>query len=103
MPEEERAQYGLKPEGIERTALEWSRENVIERTLLRQEAERQGEAIEGDEVEKGLAQLRNRSEEQRGERRFLLTKKLLAAEIETRVRLDRLLGKITARAAAPQK
>ncbi len=101
MPEEERAQYGLKPEGIERTALEWSRENVIERTLLRQEAERQGEAIEGDEVEKGLAQLRT-DRKNSGAKDGSLDEEVARREIETRVRLDRLLGKITARAAAPK-
>ena len=74
---------------------------MIERTLLRQEAERQGEAIEGDEVEKGLAQLRT-DRKNSGAKDGSLDEEVARREIETRVRLDRLLGKITARAAAPK-
>ena len=101
MPEEERARYGLKAEELEKTALEWSRENVIERTLLRQEAERLGEPVESDDVEKAPAELGDdRKNGGVGDGSF--DEEVARREIKTRVRLDRLLGKITARAAAPK-
>ena len=46
------------PKEREAQLLEWSRENVIERVLLRQEARQNGVDIPSDEVEAALAQLK---------------------------------------------
>ena len=101
MSNQERARYGLKTEDMERTALEWSRENVIERTLLRQEAERDTELVASDDVERALEVLKDRGNNGRiAEEPF--DEDVARREIETRIRLDRLLGKITARVSAPK-
>jgi len=46
------------PKEREAQLLEWSRENVIERVLLRQEAKKNGADIPSDEVEAALAKLK---------------------------------------------
>lgn len=101
MSEQERTRYGLKTEDMEKTALEWSRENVIERALLRQEAERDTETVARVEVERALLELKHRHESGgKGEDSF--DEEAARREIETRIRLDRLLGKITTRVATPK-
>jgi parvulin-like peptidyl-prolyl isomerase len=47
-----------QPQEREAQLLEWSRENVIENTLLRQEAKKYGGQVSGDEVEALLARLK---------------------------------------------
>ena len=101
MSEQERSRYGLKTEDMERTAFEWSLENVIERTLLRQEAERDADPVLTDEVETAPAELKNRGNNGRVEQ-APFDEDVARREIETRIRLDRLLGKITARVSAPK-
>ena len=101
MGEEERTQYGLEAENIDKTALEWSRENVIERTLLRQEAERDTEVETGDEIEKSLARLKEKHTDG-GKRKDSFDEEATRKEIKTRIKLDRLLGKITAQVSAPK-
>ncbi len=86
---------------MERTALEWSRENVIERTLLRQEAEGDTDLVPRDDVERALAELKDRGNDKRIADEHL-DEDGARREIETRIRLDRLLGKITARVSAPK-
>lgn len=101
MPEEERAQHGLKTTEIEKTALEWSRENVIERTLLRQEAEKTTETVAQEEIEKALTafkkQLANTKKQGEG-----FDEEMVRKEIKTRIKLDRLIGKLTSQIPSPK-
>ena len=101
MPEQERAQYGIRAEDRERTALEWARENVIERTLLRQQAERDMGAADAGEVETALRKLGEQGAGGTSPGRPL-DMDAARRQIEARIKLDRLMGKLTARASAPK-
>lgn len=57
-PEYERVFADLDPQEREAQLLEWSKENLIERTLLNQEAERNSKKIPNAKVEAALARLR---------------------------------------------
>ena len=99
---EQRAAYQLDPAGMEERAREWSRENVIERTLLRQEALKDTEPISQEVLGQALAELKKRHG---GEDKFSLTHvddSELRKDLEARVRLDRLIGKVSAKVAAPK-
>jgi len=100
---EQRAQYGLNPAEMEKRAREWSRENVIERILLRQEALKDTEPIPQETLDTALAEMKKR---QGGEDKFSLTHpddKQILKDLEARVRLDRLMGKISAKVSAPKR
>jgi parvulin-like peptidyl-prolyl isomerase len=71
-PHYEAAAHGLDPIAAEAQLREWSRENVIERVLLRQEAAADPEPVPADATD------------------------------ETRIRVDRLLAKITSRVSPPK-
>jgi parvulin-like peptidyl-prolyl isomerase len=99
---EQRAAYQLDPAAMEERAREWSRENVIERTLLRQEALKDTEPISEEVLDQALAELKKRHG---GEDKFSLTHAddgELRRDLEARVRLDRLIGKISAKVPAPK-
>jgi parvulin-like peptidyl-prolyl isomerase len=99
---EQRSQYGLDPAGTEQRAREWSRENVIERVLLRQEAFKDTEPIPEEVLDEALAELKKRYG---GEDKFSLTHangNQIRQDLEARVRLDRLIGRISAKVAAPK-
>ena len=100
---EQRTAYGLDAAGMEKRAREWSRENVIERTLLLQEALKDSEPIPGEVLDQALEALKKRHG---GEDKFSLTHaddKQLRQDLEARVRLDRLIGRINAKVSAPKR
>ena len=102
IPVEERERRRLDPSHLERHLWEWSRENVIERTLLRQEAAKDDEPVPTDVVEAALEKIKK---DQRGEGQVSLSRvddNDLRAEIATRVRLDRLIGRITEKVKPPK-
>ena len=102
IPLEVREGRGLDGAQLERHLWEWSRENVIERTLLRQEALKDEEPIPPEVVDNALEEIKK---SQRGEGQFSLSgagDAELRAEIETRIRLDRLLGRITEKVKPPK-
>jgi parvulin-like peptidyl-prolyl isomerase len=99
---EQRAQHGLDGDAMERCAREWSRENVIERTLLRQEALKDAEPIPNDVIERALDEAKKRHG---GAEQFSLARadsNELQQDLEVRIRLDRLLGKVTAKLSPPK-
>jgi len=61
-PSYEQAFTELDPARREAQLSEWSRENVIERVLLRQEAKAGGEAVPAAEIEAALARLKEQCE-----------------------------------------
>src|SRR5215213_10657135 len=73
---------GLDPVAKEIQLWDWSKETVIERTLLRQEALRDQEPVPQEAIDEAL-----RSAPPEGG--------VSAGEVETRIRLDRLLQKLT--------
>lgn len=80
---------------------QWSRENVIERTLLRQEAAKDGESVSEAEIEAALTNLRGRFETPEA----LLTalevedeeqaKKAVALQIKTQRKIDQVYAGLT--------
>src|SRR5260370_21214684 len=83
----------MDPMEAEMQLRDWSRENVIERVLLRQEAAADPEPIAADAIEETLGSLKSpvtaRSED-------------LRKDVEIRMRVDRLVEKITSKVAPPK-
>ena len=102
LSEQEQQTYGLTPEAIEQRAVEWARENVIEQTLLRQEALRDAAPLPEEDVRKAFAEA---VERYGGEEKFKeadIDEDRLRSEVETRLRVDALIGRITAKARPPK-
>jgi parvulin-like peptidyl-prolyl isomerase len=89
------------PVEIEMRLREQAQENVIDRTLLRQEAAKDPEPIAVEQIEQALTAVRSQSAVKAGcDPRA--DDDELRREIEARLRVDRLLGKIAARLARPR-
>jgi len=80
-PHYEAAGHGLDPIAAEAQLREWSRENVIERVLLRQEAAADPEPVPAEAMAEALAAAPEQTRE----------------EVETRIRVDRLLARVTSK------
>jgi hypothetical protein len=80
---------GLDPVAKEIQLWDWSKETVIERTLLRQEALKDPEPVSSEAIEEAVRSLPPESGVSRG-------------EVETRIRLDRFLQKLTSKVQPPK-
>jgi peptidyl-prolyl cis-trans isomerase C/foldase protein PrsA len=80
---------GLDPVAKEIQLWDWSKETVIERTLLRQEALKDPDPISSEAIEEALASAPPASGD-------------IRQEVEVRLRLDRFLQKITAKVLPPK-
>jgi PPIC-type PPIASE domain len=92
-PQYEAAVQGMDPIEAEMQLRDWSRENVIERVLLRQEAASDPEPIPLEAIEETLRSLQSRTPGGEGE---------LRKDLEIRMRVDRLLEKTTSKVAPPK-
>jgi parvulin-like peptidyl-prolyl isomerase len=92
-PQYEAAVQGMDPIEAEMQLRDWSRENVIERVLLRQEAASDPEPIPVEAIEETLRSLQSRTQGAEGE---------LRKDLEIRMRVDRLLEKTTSKVAPPK-
>lgn len=102
LSEEQREQYGLGPGKLEKTAVEWARENVIEQVLLRQAALRDGKPPPAEAVEKAFKDIVSRHG---GPDKFAeagLDESEVRTDIAVRLRVDRLIASTTARAKPPK-
>ncbi len=100
---QQRESWGLDDAGLEQRAREWSRENVIERTLLRQEALKDDEPVPEEKIEAALEELKKRHG---GADKLSLTHpddEQLRRDLEVRVRMDRLIGRINAKVSGPKR
>jgi parvulin-like peptidyl-prolyl isomerase len=89
------------PVEIEMRLREQAEENIIDRTLLRQEARQDPAPIPQEQIEQALTAIRSQSAVKAGcDPRA--DDDELRREIEARLRVDRLLGKIAARLARPR-
>jgi len=97
-PRYEEVARNMDPIDAEMQLREWSRENVIERVLLRQEAANDPDPVPAEAVEETLRsagpQAAQGEEEVRNE--------ALRKDIEIRMRIDRLLEKITSKVSPPK-
>ncbi|MBI4910129.1 MAG: peptidylprolyl isomerase [Acidobacteria bacterium] len=80
---------------------QWARENLIERITLRQEAQKDSEPVPAEAVEELFQQVRTQSPGQSG-CVAPVSDEQLRSELEVRFKVERLLGKITAKVAAPK-
>ena len=101
MPPDLREERGLDAAEFQKHLWDWSKENVIERVLLRQRAAKNSAAIGQDAVEEALAEIKK---QQGGEEQFSLGRDedALRRDVETRLRLDRLIGEITKNVKPPK-
>ena len=91
-PRYQEVAQNMDPIEAEKQLREWSRENVIERVLLRQEAAGDPDPISAAAVEETLQSLRAQAANDPEE---------LRKDIEIRMRVDRLLEKVTGKVAPP--
>jgi len=87
-PDYERIFKDQSPAEQEKQLLDWSRENVIERVLINQEAKNNGEQIPADKIESVFAQMKKQyqGKELPGE-----NKEKIKQEIELQIKIERML------------
>ncbi len=95
-PSYERAFSDMEPRLREAQLIEWSRENVIERTLVHQYAKTYGPAISREDIEKTLEEMGQRAggKEKLGKELGASDENKLKETIELQMRIDRLMGDI---------
>lgn len=79
----------------------WARENIVERTVLRQEALRDTEPIPEGVIENMMSEIREQSPGESG-CVFPFGDEKLQEELTVRYRVEKLLGKITAKVSPPK-
>ena len=99
---DQRIQFGFEEGSMESRAREWARENVIERMLMRQEAMRDTEPIPDDVFQQAEEAMYKRFGGREKFQESGMTEEAIRAEAEATVKLDRLLGRITARVKPPK-
>lgn len=99
-PQLHQAMEGEDPQVIEARVKEWSRENVIEKVLLRQAAVADPEPLNPEEVEQALARIREETPGQSGVV-ALGSDEGVKREIEIRMRIDRLMARAATRVSTP--
>ena len=100
------AMTGMDPVAAELQLWEWSKENVIERHLLRQTAQADPEAIAEDEIERAMTEVLpppgGPENCEPGVTRAGADREELRREVEIRLRIDRLVTRLNAKVAAPR-
>ena len=102
LSDEQKAQYGLEGDALQRTAVEWARDNVIERVLLRQRAQADPVPVDAAAVERAV---REAVERHGGSEKIAeagLDESGLRAGIESQMRVERLMGAVTSKAKPPR-
>ncbi|MFN3324087.1 MAG: peptidylprolyl isomerase [Bryobacteraceae bacterium] len=100
-PRYEEEMQHMDPVAREIQLRDWAKENVIERVLLRQAAWGDPEPVPAEQIEKALAAFKAETEGKPG-CATLPPEEDLRREIETRIRLDRLIQRITGKVAHPK-
>lgn len=94
------AMAGEDPATVETRVREWSRENVIERVLLRQAALAEPEPVDPAQIDEWLTRIRAEAPGQSGAI-ALGDDESIRRDLEARLRVERLLEKITAKTSRP--
>ena len=95
LSEDQRREYGFTDETMRQRAAEWARENVIERTLMRQAAFEDKDPIPDDVFEKAIENMYKRFGGKDKFHQSGVPEEGVRLEAEATIRLDRLLGRIT--------
>ena len=91
-PRYEAVARGMDPIEAEKQLRDWSRENVIERVLLRQEAAGDPEPIPGDAIAEALGAIPPQPGQDEERRK----------DVEIRLRVERLLARMTSKVSPPR-
>ena len=85
--------------------LEWSKENVIERVLISQEAKNNGDEVPSDKIEETLAKLKEQFEDPKQfyEQFNAENDEKIKQDIETQMRVEQTLNKVCEEMAKPSK
>ena len=102
MSAENGAREGVDLAELERNVPDWSKQNVIERILLRQEALKDTAPIPTEEVDQAVEEVKKRYGGDDKQEASAVSDEDIRREVETRIRLDRLIGKITAKVSSPK-
>ena len=94
MPDEPRAV-------VEQRVKDWARENLIERTVLRQAAFADPEPVPADRLKESFTSVRTESPSQSGVI-APVDDETLRRELEMRLRVDRIMERVTAKVSAPK-
>ena len=98
-PRYEEAMGDMDPVEREMQLRDWSKENVIERVLLRQEAWKDPEPVPEEQFEEAIKMV---SSEMTGQPGCEMDPELIRKEAETRIRVERLIRRITAKVGPPK-
>lgn len=102
MSAEQREQMGLDEAGIRQRAVEWGRENLIEQTLLRQQARTDSRPVEEEAEEKIFSEALKRYGGAQKLAEAGIEEDELRADIRTQLKVERLVESVTAKAKAPR-
>ena len=98
---------GMDPVAAEMQLWDWSKENVIERTLLRQTAMAEPEPIAESEIEEAMTAVLpppgGPENCEPGVTRAGADREALRKEVEIRLRIDRLVAKLHSKVSAPRQ
>ncbi len=100
-PRLEEAMADQDPKAVSARVREWARENVIERTVLRQAALADPEPIAADQIERQMTDIRTQSPSQSG-CIAPVEDEALRKDLEVRLRVERLMARITEKLAPPK-
>ncbi len=95
-PEYEQAFADMDKQAREEQLMDWSRENIIEQTLLKQQANAQIPNIPSEEIDKVLEQSRKNLSEMDDQ-----TRKRLRTGIESQMKVEKLIEQISAKVKEP--
>lgn len=99
-PQFEQAMAHLDPVESQAQLWEWSRENVIEKALLRQEAMKVGEPVSDEEILAAIQRMKGYQPEERGCDPGAGSDSF-KRDVETQLRVDRLLAKVAETVQTP--
>jgi parvulin-like peptidyl-prolyl isomerase len=99
-PQLQQAMEGEDAAVVEARVKEWSRENVIERLLLRQAAAADPEPVDAEEVKAAFERIKAEAPGETGVV-ALGSDESIQREIELRLRIDRLMARASAKTSAP--
>ncbi len=89
----------MDPKERQKQLLEWSKENVIERALVRQDAQKNGGDIPEAEIESALAEFK----EQNGDEADAEQDSKLRQDVELQLKIDKRLGAISRNVSKPSE
>jgi len=104
-PDYERVFADQDPKEREAQLLDWSKENVIERVLISQEAKANGDKIPSDKIEETLSKLKEQYEDPKQLYKDFNAKddEKIKQDIETQMRVEQTMNKVCEEMGKPSK